>query len=120
MSMTSPVLTGMDGDGAKTLVSYLKESQSSLTHVVSINDNTCIGGPEGAEVHVLGSFLVWFQLPRLIHIELGNVLGAAEGGAFLAEGLHQLLQRGNKLEYVHLLEIRLKKMMVILTTTKVL
>jgi hypothetical protein len=117
MSMTSPVLTGMDGDGAKTLVSYLKESQSSLTHVVSINNNTRIGGPEGAKV--LGSFLVWFQLPRLIHIELGNVLGAAEGGAFLAQGLYQLLQRGNKLEYVHLSEIRLEKM-VILTTTKVL
>jgi hypothetical protein len=57
---------------------------------------------EGAEV--LGLFLVRFQLPRLIHIELGNV-AAAEGGAFLAQGLHQLLQRGNKLKYVHFLEI---------------
>jgi hypothetical protein len=93
----------LDVDGAKSLVSYFNESQSSLTHVVSTNNNTCIGGPEGAEV--IGSFLVWFQLPRLIHIELGNVLGAVEGGAFLAKGLHQLLQRGNKLEYVHLSEI---------------
>lgn len=96
--------TGLHGDDIKTLKGYLGKSRLSLTHV-SISNNTCLG-PKGAKN--FGSFLSTCRLPKLVHVELGNV-GAAEGSPFLINGLYKLLEEGNRLEYVNLKGFELNK-----------